>query len=82
MGKQEVSRLRWRCRRGMLELDLLLLGFLEHGYQQLDPVQQQCFERLLQLPDQTLYEQLMGDAEPGEKEFADVIKWIRSTAAH
>ncbi|MDJ0806588.1 MAG: succinate dehydrogenase assembly factor 2, partial [Gammaproteobacteria bacterium] len=33
----ELNRLRWQCRRGMLELDLLLLGFLETRYPRLDP---------------------------------------------
>ena len=32
----ELARLRWKCRRGMLELDLLLRDFLDSGYQDLD----------------------------------------------
>lgn len=76
----EMARLRWRCRRGMLELDLLLQGFLERGYAQLDSTQQESFARLLELQDQTLQEYLLGTAEIEQKEFVDVIARIRYTA--
>jgi antitoxin CptB len=76
----DMERLRWRCRRGMLELDLLLQGFLEKGYAQLDAVQKEHFSRLLELQDQTLQEYLLGMAEIKEKEFVDVIERIRHAA--
>ncbi|MDH5648227.1 MAG: succinate dehydrogenase assembly factor 2 [Gammaproteobacteria bacterium] len=50
----EISRLRWRCRRGFLELDLILDRFLETRYGQLSPSQQQDFQRLLETPDNLL----------------------------
>ncbi len=76
----DMERLRWRCRRGMLELDLLLQGFLEKGYAQLDAAQKESFSRLLELQDQTLQEYLLGMAEIKEKEFVDVIERIRHAA--
>jgi len=76
----DISRLRWRCRRGMLELDLLLQGFLERGYAQLDAAQQEDFIRLLELPDQVLVEYLLGMAEIKERELVDVIERIRHAA--
>jgi antitoxin CptB len=76
----EMDRLRWRCRRGMLELDLLLQGFLEKGYEKLDVAQQEVFGRLLELQDQTLQEYLLGSTEIEQKEFVDVIKRIRHAA--
>jgi antitoxin CptB len=76
----EMDRLRWRCRRGMLELDLLLQGFLEKGYEKLDVAQQEVFARLLELQDQTLQEYLLGSTEIEQKEFVDVIKRIRHAA--
>lgn len=76
----EMARLRWRCRRGMLELDLLLQGFLDNGYVELDEAQQNIFNRLLELPDQTLSEYLLGMHEIEEKEFIDVIERIRHAA--
>jgi len=75
-----LSRLRWRCRRGMLELDLLLQGFLEHGFSALDEQGQCTFLRILELPDQTLHDYLMGNKEIRETEFIDVIERIRHAA--
>lgn len=82
-GEEAVlSRLRWRCRRGMLELDLLLQGFLDTAYAELDSAQQAQFARLLALPDQQLYDYLLGNLPPDEKEFIDVIARIRHAAAN
>jgi len=77
----ELSRLRWRCRRGMLELDLLLQGFLSSAYAELNRSQQAQFARLLALPDQQLYDYLLGNLPPDEKVFIDVITRIRHAAA-
>lgn len=76
-----MSRLRWRCRRGMLELDLLLQGFLDHGYETLESPQQKQFMRLLALPDQVLLQYLLGTENVKERELADVIERIRRAAA-
>jgi len=46
----ELNRLRWHCRRGMLELDLLLEGFLDEGYTDLDDDGRRLFARLLDFP--------------------------------
>ena len=72
------SRLAWRCRRGMLELDLLLQGFLEQGFDTLNASQQAVFERLLALPDQMLFDCLVAGEPLLETEFADVIARIRA----
>ncbi|VAW95901.1 Succinate dehydrogenase flavin-adding protein, antitoxin of CptAB toxin-antitoxin [hydrothermal vent metagenome] len=76
----ELSRLRWQCRRGMLELDLFLQGFLDKSYNDLTPKQQQTFELLLETPDQMLLDYLMGRVIPYDKEIADVAKQIRLAA--
>jgi antitoxin CptB len=81
MGDREAARLRWGCRRGMLELDLLLQGFLEKVYPQLARAERECFARLLELPDQLLLEYLLKQAPVEEKEFIDVIERIRAAAA-
>lgn len=73
-------RLRWQCRRGMLELDLLLLGFLDKGYEDLSPAGCNAFEALLGSPDQLLYEYLLGGTVPIDKEVADVVRRIRAAA--
>ena len=75
----EQSRLRWRCRRGMLELDLLLQGFVEQGYTALDETERVLFMELLEMPDQELFEYLMAIKKPEKKEFSPVIEKIRHT---
>ncbi len=79
---RETARLRWRCRRGMLELDLLLQRFMEKAYPQLSGTERECFAGLLELPDQVLLAYLLGLAPVKEKEFIDVIQRIRTTAAN
>jgi len=74
------ARLKWQCRRGMLELDLLLSGFLENGYTGLDKQQQQLFVDLLETPDTELLEFLMGRNMHREVHVQDVINKICSTA--
>ncbi|MCK5639924.1 MAG: succinate dehydrogenase assembly factor 2 [Gammaproteobacteria bacterium] len=74
------SRLAWQCRRGMLELDLLLRGFLDNGYEQLDASGRDAFERLLKTQDQTLFEYFMQNKLPKERELIDVIEQIRHAA--
>lgn len=72
------ARLRWRCRRGMLELDLLLQGFLERAFQQLPETEKREFEALLDYPDPVLLDWLMGRATPAEKRLADVVERVRA----
>lgn len=57
-----LNRLRWRCRRGMLELDLVLERFLGENYAQLTAQQQQEFENLLELEDHELWQRVRSEA--------------------
>lgn len=50
----ELNRLRWRCRRGMLELDLLLLPFFDEVFSELTADEQAVFVRLLEQDDPDL----------------------------
>lgn len=56
-----VNELRWRCRRGMLELDTVLTEFLETAYPRLNPAQQQAFAELLMLDDMALWDKIQHD---------------------
>lgn len=56
-----MARLRWQCRRGMRELDLLLERFLDHGFPGADAVIQAAFYDLLRLDDGTLSQLLLGN---------------------
>jgi antitoxin CptB len=76
MSSTEMQRLKWQCRRGMLELDLLLGRFLEERYAALDEAQQLAFARLLQESDQDLQGWLLGKTQPLDAEFKKIIKNI------
>ncbi len=56
-----INRLRWKCRRGTLELDLLLQQFLERDYALLDTTGQRAFETLLEAGDEDLWAMIKGD---------------------
>lgn len=76
------NRLYWQCRRGMRELDDLLMGFLASDYASSDPQTRQSFEHLLQCPDALLLEYLMGRTIPRDPETAHVVNKIRAAARH
>lgn len=75
---QKMKRLRWQCRRGMLEVDLILMRYLERAYAKASDVEQACFERLLQESDQQLFDWLMGKAEPDLSFQALIEKMVNS----
>ncbi len=64
MTEVSANRLRWRCRRGMLELDTWLATFLDTVYPLLGDEQQQAFSRLLDREDPELYQWLAGREDP------------------
>jgi antitoxin CptB len=74
----QKARLKWHCRRGMLELDLLLARFCEKGIDQINPNELEMIEHLLETPDPELLAWLMGDEKPSDQEFAHVVRWIQS----
>lgn len=78
---ETLRRLRWQCRRGMLELDCLLLRFLDLGYADLDPAGRRAFTALLRQPDQDLSDWLIGRREPADTDFAALIVQIRDSAS-
>lgn len=73
----EINRLRWRCRRGMLELDLVLGEFLEQRYIDLPESQQAAFEALLACSDQELWDMLYGKLSPNDARGMDVLAMLR-----
>ncbi|MBL7002878.1 MAG: succinate dehydrogenase assembly factor 2 [Gammaproteobacteria bacterium] len=74
------SELKWRCRRGMLELDLFLSRFVgsEKGLAQLSNKEKVEFYQLLDFPDQELYEILIGKTYAIDREINDIAEKIQS----
>ncbi|MGW8247003.1 MAG: FAD assembly factor SdhE [Acidiferrobacterales bacterium] len=70
------SRLQWRCRRGLLELDLVLQAFLREGYAMLTGDEKQHLDRLLELPDDTLLAYIQGREKPSDNDLKEIIKKI------
>ena len=56
----ELNRLRWRCRRGLLELDLVLSRFIENELERLDEEELKSFAELLGYPDNDLWDLVSG----------------------
>ena len=62
-----LPRLRWQCRRGLLELDLLLKWFVDRRYAALSEAEQEAFRRLLAQPDPALLAWIQGqETQPDE----------------
>ncbi len=70
---------RWQCRRGMLELDLLLNNFVDKKVDSLDEKQIQSFDMLLSYPDQALLDLLLGNSVSSDSEISKLVSQIRST---
>jgi len=80
MSDPSRARMVWRCRRGMKELDLILLGWLASRYEQASAMQREQFERLLELPDPLLARYLMGRERPLDPAQAALIATLVSPA--
>ena len=74
-----LSRLRWHCRRGMRELDVLLMRYFEQQYPTAGTARQQAFEALLDLQDPVILAYLTGAQIPERQDIADVIQQITRT---
>jgi antitoxin CptB len=73
------AKLRWRCRRGMRELDAVLQAFLDRGFGTLDEADKARFETLLDLPDPVLHGYLVGRHEPEDPDTVRLIERIRQS---
>ena len=74
-----TERVRWQCRRGMLEVDLLLNRFLAKDYAELSEDEKGQFASLLEYPDQILLEWFMGRERPVDPQLAHVVDRVRDT---
>lgn len=76
-SENKLAKVRWRCKRGMLELDMMLQGFCDTVYPVIAVDKQALFEELLEEADQDLQRWLVS-AQPCEKpKFQDMLLIIR-----
>lgn len=71
----DFRRLRWQCRRGLLELDILLARFLVRCYGELPDPERSAFRRLLAEPDVLLLAWMQGRETP-PSELKNIIHMI------
>ncbi len=78
LDEQEKAKLAWHCRRGMLELDLILQRFLEKQLEFISTDELKAFNNLLSCTDPELFAWLMGHNEPQDEELKKIVAIIRS----
>ena len=74
----ELGKIRWHCRRGLLELDLILEQFNSRHLEWLDAEQLARFEELLVFPDNDLLDLVMGRAAIPDRRFNAVLHLLRT----
>lgn len=74
--ERERERLRWQCRRGMLELDLLLQKFVSKEFDRLGERERLVLRRVLDLPDGELMAYCLGQAVPDDPEVLALVRKI------
>jgi len=72
----EIGKLRWRCRRGMKELDVLLSRYVDEEYRDAAPEHKHAFRQLLDSPDPLLYAYFLGRESPPDAVLSSLIERI------
>jgi antitoxin CptB len=73
----DLARLRWRCRRGMRELDVMLTRYLDRVWETASSAERDAFVQLVELQDPDLFGYLVGRASPAEEPQRAIIACIR-----
>ena len=73
----ELRRLRWKCRRGMRELDQLLARYLDREWLQSSEAERAVFLRLLETEDDRLWHWFMGHESADDVEIQIMVECIR-----
>ncbi|MBA4708854.1 MULTISPECIES: succinate dehydrogenase assembly factor 2 [Aquitalea] len=74
----ELKRIRWRSRRGLLELDLVLERFFAQRFDALSPAEIDAYKRILDLPDTDFLDVVNGKADLDDPEEAAIIEILRA----
>jgi len=76
MDRVDRNRLQWKCRRGLLELDLVLQGFLAR---QFSDEEAEALDALLDLPDNDLWDIVSGRRDDYDARLGGIVARIRTT---
>ena len=74
--QSELNRLFWQSRRGMLELDVLLVPFTQEVYPQLDEENQRRYRELLKCEEQDMFGWFMERNEPDDEDLRLIVRMI------
>jgi antitoxin CptB len=74
--KTDINKIYWHSRRGMLELDALLVPFSQEVYAALEPADQATYQRLLECEDPDLFQWFMRQATPDDAALAAMVRKI------
>lgn len=74
----ELRRLRWRCRRGMRELDQLLTRWLDREWESASDAERGVFLRLLDCEDDRLWRWFLGHETPSDAELDSLVQRLRT----
>lgn len=72
------ARVRWACRRGMLELDVVIMPFFEHEYEGLSDEDKATFIRLLERDDPDLFRWFMNNTRPEDPVLEAMVALIKA----
>ncbi len=78
MSKKK-SRLLWRCRRGIKEMDIVLQDFIKDSYDELNNENKSAFSKLLEEQDLDILNWVLGKDKPEDTALIEIIKKIRSS---
>ena len=79
MDRVARDKLKWKCRRGLLELDLVLERFLRRGAGELEEAQLARLDRLLDLPDNDLWDIVSGRSNRFDPRFTAIVARLRAS---
>lgn len=77
--QEKLNKLFWHSRRGMLELDLILIPFVKEHYANISESDQQLYDKLLECEDQDLFSWFMQKDTPENPELAHIVRIIIAT---
>ena len=76
---EKKSRILWRCRRGIKEMDIVLQDFIKDSYDELNNENKSAFSKLLEEQDLDILNWILGKDKPEDTALIEIIKKIRSS---
>lgn len=79
-SENEIKRIYWASRRGMLELDLMLVPFMENCFRSLPADKQQHYVDLMECEDTEIFQWLLGTENPADANLLGIVNDIKAFA--